>query len=111
MLARVLAWKFPKQQGISTVDNILVDWPGALGKRPTDVQLAQWTVQYQGYVDMESYKAKRLAQKIDEMAPLGNVTLLQQDLIDALIESIYGDRSDLDILKAELDRINASNPK
>jgi len=52
MLGEVLGWKFDHYPGITTKENLdtgemeIVEWPDALGARPTPAQVETWTQEY-----------------------------------------------------------------
>lgn len=57
MIGAVLGWKFNHTPGIMTRDEVITQWPEALGPLPTQAQLDTWVVEYEAYLDGEKQKA------------------------------------------------------
>lgn len=45
-IGAILGWKFSHTPGICTVDDVITEWPEALGAVPTVEQVAAWSAEF-----------------------------------------------------------------
>ena len=93
-IAEVIGWKHNHQEGMSTVDGVITEFPG--GIIPSQALQDTWTAEYDAYVLANAYKDKRLA----EYPPIG-------DQLDAMWKG--GD--DAAAMKVIVDKVKSDNPK
>ena len=55
-IAEVIGWKFNHQEGMSTADGVIKDFPGTM---PTEAELATYTAEYEVYKVMADIREKR----------------------------------------------------
>ena len=55
-IAEVIGWKFNHQQGMSTVDGVITEFPGGI---PSQSDQDTWTVEYAAYKVMADIRQKR----------------------------------------------------
>ena len=55
-IAEVIGWKFNHQEGMSTVNGVLTEFPGTM---PTEAELATYTAEYEVYKVMADIREKR----------------------------------------------------
>jgi len=68
-IGAVIGWKHNHQEGMSTADGIIVDFPGGI---PSAEDQALWVKQYSAYLASTAYIAKRKAdyKSLEEQADL-----------------------------------------
>jgi hypothetical protein len=55
-ISDVIGWKFNHQQGMSTVDGIITEFPGGV---PSQSDQDIWTAEYEAHLAATEYKVKR----------------------------------------------------
>ena len=55
----VIGWKFNNQEGMSTVDGVITEFPEGI---PSQADQDKWTKEYEVYTASIAYKAKRLSE-------------------------------------------------
>ena len=68
-IATVIGWKFNHQEGMSTRDGVITEFPGGI---PSAEDQATWTTQYESYLASTAYIAKRKAdyKSLEEQADM-----------------------------------------
>ena len=84
-MAEVIGWKHNHQEGMSTRDGVITEFPGGI---PSQALQDTWTAEYDAYVLANSYKDKRLA----EYPTIAELTIALYDTDDkAAIEKRRSD--------------------
>jgi hypothetical protein len=78
-ISEVIGWKFNHQEGMSTVDDVITDFPGGI---PSQSDQDAWTAEYEAHVAATSYKDVRRTAYPD----IG-------DQLDALMKQLNYDRT------------------
>ena len=55
-IAQVIGWKFSHQEGMSTADGVITEFPNGI---PSQADQDKWTKEYEEYVSANAYKEKR----------------------------------------------------
>ena len=55
-IAEVIGWKFNYQEGMTTVEGVITEFPGGI---PSQEDQDKWTKEYEKYVSANVYKEKR----------------------------------------------------
>ena len=76
-IAEVIGWKHNHQEGMSTVDGVITEFPG--GIIPSQALQDTWTAEYDAYVLANAYKDKRL----EEYAKLNQFEMQFDDQRDS----------------------------
>ena len=58
-IGEVIGWKFNHQEGMSTRDGVITEFPGGI---PSKVDQSAWTAEYEAHVQANAYKSKRQAE-------------------------------------------------
>jgi len=58
-IAEVIGWKFNHQEGMSTRDGVITEFPGGI---PSQADQDKWTAEYEAHVSANEYKEKRKAE-------------------------------------------------
>ena len=58
-IGEVIGWKFNHQEGMSTRDGVITEFPGGI---PSKVDQSAWTAEYEAHVQANAYKGNRLAE-------------------------------------------------
>ncbi len=97
-LGAVLGWKFNDAGGIVTANKEILEWPIALGNRPTKEKIETWTKEYEVYLAEVAAKEGKISQAKIDLASLQEThapiedKLTIQDLLERVkkIEIILG---------------------
>ncbi len=55
-IANVIGWKFNHQEGMTTVDNVITEFPGGI---PSQEEQDTWVVEYETHMASIKYKSDR----------------------------------------------------
>ena len=55
-IANVIGWKFNHQEGMTTVDNVITEFPGGI---PSQEEQDTWVVEYEAHLKAIEYMEKR----------------------------------------------------
>lgn len=85
-IGTVLGWKFNHHEGITTENNVLVEWPDALGPKPTQAQLDDWTTEYENYLSGLAAAEQAKKQAIVDNFPSWNSVSTAIDAADNIVK-------------------------
>lgn len=100
MIAEALQWKYEGTEGITVKNETIVEWPIGL-PRPTADQLDTIVIEYLADRTAKRQREERLLEK-NVADSLPELRYGQQEVIEAIIKAIYGNRTSLDIIRQRL---------